>query len=186
VESSVTPLPRRGRSWLPWAAAGIAAALALFLGVSNLRLRDRADRLAGEVEAARAWLAEADTAAARLADLQSDLDLLSGPGSSVQALAGTGPAPLAHARVFLDPVTGRALLFAYDLPILQPGDVYELWAIHDGTPRAAGTFRPEEGGRARLEITGRALLEGVDALAVTVEPEPGTDAPTGEMVLVSS
>jgi hypothetical protein len=186
VDSSVTPLPRRGRPWLPWAAAGIAAALALFLGVSNLRLRDRADRLAEEVEEARVRLAEADTAAARLADLQSDLDLLSGPGSSVQALAGTGPAPLAHARVFLDPVTGRALLFAYDLPILQPGDVYELWAIHDGTPRAAGTFRPEEGGRARLEITDRALLEGVDALAVTVEPEPGTVAPTGEMVLVSS
>lgn len=186
VEPSVTPLPRRNRSWVPWTAAGIAAALALFLGVSNLRLRDRADRLAAEVEDARERLAEADSAAVRLADLESDLDLLSGPGSSVRSLAGTGPAPGAHARVFLDPATGRAILFAYDLPILQPGDVYELWAIHDGTPRAAGTFRPEEGGRARLEITDRSLLEGVDALAVTVEPEPGTEAPTGDMVLISS
>jgi hypothetical protein len=171
---------------VPWTAAGIAAALALFLGVSNLRLRDRADRLTAEVEEARERLAEADSAAVRLADLQSDLDLLSGPGSSGPTLAGTGPAPGARARVFLDPATGRALLFAYDLPILQPGDVYELWAIHDGTPRPAGTFRPGGGGRARLEITDRALLEGVDALAVTVEPEPGTGAPTGDMVLISS
>jgi hypothetical protein len=186
VEPSVTPLPRRGRPWVPWAAAGIAAALALFLGVSNLRLRDRADRLASEVEEALERLSQADSAAVRLADLQSDLELLSGPGSSVHALAGTGPTPDARARVFLDPVTGRALLFAYDLPILQPDDVYELWAIHDGTPRAAGTFRPGEGGRARLEITDRSLLEGVDALAVTVEPEPGSEAPTGQMVLISA
>lgn len=183
--ASVTLLPRR-RPWLPWAAAGIAAVLALFLGVSNLRLRDRADRMAVEVERARERVARGDTAAARLANLQSELELLSGPGSSIHALSGTGPTPNARARVFLDPVTGRALLFAYDLPILQPGDVYELWAIRDGAPRPAGTFLPGEGGRARLEITDRSLLEGVDALAVTVEPEPGTDAPTGDMVLISS
>jgi len=184
-QPSVIPLPR-GRPWLPWAAAGIAAALALFLGVSNLRLRDRADRLAAEAQEARERLAEADSAAVRLADLQSDFDLLSGPGSSVHALAGTGPAPGARARVFLDPLTGRALLFAYDLPLLQPDDVYELWAIRDGTPRAAGTFRAGAEGRARLEIADRALLKDVEALAVTVEPAPGTEAPTGDMVLISS
>ena len=182
--SPVTPLQRRDRPWGAWAAAGIAAALALFLGVSNLGLRGRAERLALELEAARERLAGADTTAARLADLRSDLELLSGPASTVHSLAGTGPTPDARARVFLDPATGRAILFAYDLPILQPGDVYELWAIHDGTPRPAGTFRPGEGGRARLEITDRSLVEGVDALAVTVEPEPGTEAPTGPMVLI--
>ncbi|HKY61707.1 MAG TPA: anti-sigma factor [Gemmatimonadota bacterium] len=180
-----TALPRK-RPWLPWAATGIAAALALSLGVSNLRLRERADRLAAEVEEARRGLAAADSAAVRLADLQSDLDLLSGPGSSVHALAGTGPAPDSRARVFLDPATGRALLFAYDLPLLQPGDVYELWAIRDGVPRAAGAFRPGADGRARLEVADRALLEDVDALAVTVEPAPGAEAPTGDMVLISS
>lgn len=183
-EPQVVRLQPRDRPWAAWAAAGIAASLALFLGVSNLRLRDRADRLALEVEEARDRLAGADTVAARLADLRSELELLSGPGSSVHSLAGTGPSPEARARVFLDPATGRAILFAYDLPILQPGDIYELWAIHDGTPRPAGTFRPGAGGRARLEITDRSLVEGVDALAVTVEPEPGTEAPTGPMVLI--
>lgn len=180
---SVTPLRPRGRGWAPW-AAGIAAALAFFLGLSNLRLRDHAGRLAAELDTTRERLAEAESRAVRLAELESELELLSGPGSSVHTLAGTGPTPGARARVFLDPATGRAILFAYELPILQPGDVYELWAIHDGTPRAAGTFRPREDGRARLEITDRALLEGVDALAVTVEPEPGTEAPTGPMVLI--
>ncbi|MGH7550157.1 MAG: anti-sigma factor [Gemmatimonadota bacterium] len=186
TEPSVVPLDRQDRSWLPWIAAGIAAALALFLGISNLQLRDRNDRLRADLETARERLAEADTAAARLAELRSDLELLAGPGSSVHALAGTGPTPEARARVFVDPATGRAILFAYDLPILQPDDVYELWAIRDGTPRAAGTFRPGPEGRARLEITDRALLEGLDALAVTVEPAPGTEEPTGDMVLISS
>ncbi|MGH7540294.1 MAG: anti-sigma factor domain-containing protein [Gemmatimonadota bacterium] len=186
AEPSVVPLHRQDRSWLPWIATGVAAALALFLGVSNLQLRDRNDRLRSDLDAARERLAEADTAVARLAELRSDLDFLAEPGSSVHALAGTGSTPEARARVFVDPATGRAILFAYDLPILQPDDVYELWAIRDGTPRAAGTFRPGPEGRARLEITDRALLEGVDTLAVTVEPAPGTEAPTGDMVLISS
>lgn len=186
VEAPAIPLPRRGVPWLPWLATGIAAALALYLGVSNQRLRDGNDRMRAELEAARGRLAAGDSAAARLAEVQSDLDLLSAPGSSVHALAGTGSTPGARARVFLDPATGRAILFAYDLPLLQPDDVYELWAIRGGTPRAAGTFRPGPEGRARLEIGDRELLEGVEALAVTVEPAPGTEAPTGEMVLISS
>ncbi|MGH7571336.1 MAG: anti-sigma factor domain-containing protein [Gemmatimonadota bacterium] len=186
AEPPVVPLHREDRSWLPWIAAGIAAVLVLFLGISNLQLRSRNDRLRSDLEAARERIAEADTAATRLAELRSDLELLAEPGSSVHALAGTGPTPEARARVFVDPATGRAILFAYDLPILQPDDVYELWAISDGTPRAAGTFRPGPEGRARLEITDRALLEGMDALAVTVEPAPGTEEPTGDMVLISS
>ena len=52
-EAPIIPTRRRGRPPLAWTAAGIAAALALWLGVSNLRLRDRADRLTHEVEAAR-------------------------------------------------------------------------------------------------------------------------------------
>ncbi len=182
-DSPVVPLRRP--VW-PWIAAGIAAALALFLGLSNLQLRDRNEGLRAALEAARERLAAADTAAARLAELRSDLELLAGPGSNVHALAGTEATPEARARVFVDPATGRAILFAYDLPILQSNDVYELWAIRDGTPRPAGTFRTGAGGRARLEITDRSLFEGLDALAVTVEPAPGTEQPTGDMVLISS
>jgi anti-sigma-K factor RskA len=84
--------------------------------------------------------------------------------------------------VFIDPGTGRAILFAFGLPILQPDELYELWAIRDGSPQPAGTFRPGPQGRARLEITD---LKGVDALAVTVEPTPGTESPTGDLVLTS-
>ena len=187
IGPSHTPVPAAPRRHIwAWIPAGMAAALALILGVSNLRLRERNERLTADLESTRERLAEADTAAARLAELRSDLELLAEPGSSILALAGTGPTPQARARVFVDPGTGRAILFAYDLPILQPGNVYQLWAIRGGTPQAAGTFRPEPAGRARLEITDPTLIDRVDALAVTVEPAPGTERPTGDMVLISS
>jgi anti-sigma-K factor RskA len=101
------------------------------------------------------------------------------------ALAGTEHEPRARARVIVDPATGRALLYAYDLPILPEGAVYELWAIRGSTPQPAGTFVVDTAGRARFEVAGAAVLEGVDALAVTVEPAPGVPLPTGRMVLLS-
>lgn len=179
---AITPIRRRP-IW-PWAAAaGVAAALALWLGVANTRLQSENRQLRADLEAAGERLAAADTVRARLAE---DLDLLAGPTSSVHALAGTGSLPQARARVFLDPATGRAILFAYELPILPPDTVYELWAIRGGKPRAAGVFRPDSDGQARLEITDASLLEGLDVLAVTVEPAPGTEQPTSQPVLISS
>ncbi len=188
---SVTP-PRAsrapgGRPVWPWAAAvAIAAALALWLGVAKTRLEDENERLRANVADAEAELAAADTAHQRLAEAREDLRVVAGPASSVHALTGSGALPDARARVFVDPATGRAILFAYDLPILAPGTVYELWAIADGTPQAAGVFQPGPDGVARLEIADASLLEDVDALAVTVEPAPGSEQPTSEPILLSS
>ncbi|HUP00754.1 MAG TPA: anti-sigma factor [Gemmatimonadota bacterium] len=187
VDSSILPLRRRPL-WPLALVGGMAAALALWLGIANSDLRRENERLAAELASARERLAAADTARARLADLQGDLEVVAGPASSVHTLTGTGTQPDsgARARVFLDPATGRAILFAYDLPILPPDTVYELWAISGGTPRAAGVFRPDEGGRARLEVSDASLLVDLEVLAVTVEPAPGTDQPTSEPVLIST
>lgn len=171
--------------WLWAAAATVAALLALGLGVANLRLKGENQQLRAEIGDAEAALARADTTRAHLDELRSDFEVLAAPAADVVQLSGSGAMPDARARVFIDPATGRALLFAYDLPILAPGTVYELWAIADGAPRAAGVFRPTPAGDARLEITDASLLADVDALAVTVEPAPGTEAPTSEPVLIS-
>ena len=129
--------------------------------------------------------ADYDSARERVAALQEKLDFVGGPGSAVHALVGTQAVPQAGARVFLDPVTGRAILFAYDLPVLSVDQLYELWAIGPAGPRPAGVFRPDDSGRARLEIEDPDLLRNVQVLAVTVEPAPGTERPTGEIILSS-
>lgn len=181
-EVGVAPIGRRA-VW-PWIVITAAAAgVALWLGVRTARIEDERARLVDELERARSALAVAESTSS---ELRGDLRLLAEPASSIRALVGTGSVPDARARVFVDPATGRALLFAYELPVLSADEVYELWAFEDGTPRPAGVFRPNADGTARLEVTDPTLLEGIDAFAVTVEPAPGVETPTGEIVLSSS
>lgn len=176
---------RGAPSWL-WAAAAVLAVLTLGLGVWAARLANERNRLLEGIERMNeARSADADSARERIAALQEKLEFVGGPGAAVHPLVGTQAVPQAGARVFLDPVTGRAILFAYDLPVLSVDQLYELWAIGPAGPRPAGVFRPDDSGRARLEIEDPDLLRNVQVLAVTVEPAPGTERPTGEIILSS-
>ena len=176
---------RRAPPWL-WAAAAVLAALSIGLGIWAARLaEDRSQLRAAIARILEERAVEADSARARLADLQGDLEFVGGPASTVHGLVGTSALPQAGARVFLDPVTGRAILFAYDLPVVSVDQLYELWAIGPEGPRPAGVFRPNDHGRALLEIRDPNVLRDVRALAVTVEPVPGADQPTGEILLSS-
>jgi hypothetical protein len=187
----VTPLPRRPVEWM--AAAALAACVAGLLAVWNVSLRSELSRLRSGLEEARrdltaveGRLAAADSARTELEAYRRDVDALASPAGSAHTLVGTSDQPNARARIFLDPQTGRAILFVYDLPVLPPQSVYELWAIKDGKPIPAGTFTPQAATRARVELENPSVLEGADVLAVTVEPAPGVPAPTGKMVLSSA
>ena len=156
------------------------------VGAQFYRLANERNRLLEGIERMNeARSADADSARERIAALQEKLEFVGGPGSAVHPLVGTQAVPQAGARVFLDPVTGRAILFAYDLPVLSVDQLYELWAIGPAGPRPAGVFRPDDSGRGRLEIEDPDLLRNVQVLAVTVEPAPGTERPTGEIILSS-
>lgn len=62
-----------------------------------------------------------------------------------------------------------------------PSDhTYQVWLIDDGQPTSAGTFDPASGvGGLQTDQS----LDDVDGVAVTVEPEGGSSAPTGIKVL---
>ena len=67
-----------------------------------------------------------------------------------------------------------------DMSVLPPGRVYQAWLISDdGTPRSLGL----------MPVSGPAVfdarLENVSAVAVTVEPEGGSQMPTTEPVVVA-
>lgn len=183
TEDAPVPIPVGGR-WM--AAAAVIAAVGLGLFYWNLQLQSDLDRAENRLEAMATRLARADSARLALRALQLDLATVASPSATVRTLAGTEEQPSARARVFVDPVTGRALLFAYDLPILPPDSVYQLWAIEGEEPRSLGTFTSSGRGPARVELETADTVRSADALAVTVEPAPGQPAPTGKMVLQSS
>lgn len=174
-EAARAPAPRRALGRGAW--LGLAAGLALAVGVGLY-----AGSLADTLEAERAARQEA---VRRLGALQERVDTVTGPGTRTVALAGQGPAASASAQAYVVPGDGRLVLYVYDLPPPPAGRTYQLWVIIDSTPVDAGTFGVDAAGRASHEVRLSSDLGGA-GVAVTVEPEGGVSAPTGDVVLAGS
>ena len=84
--------------------------------------------------------------------------------------------PKPRGRVLLNPSRG-VLLIASNLPPAPAGRIYEMWIIpKGGAPIPAGLFQTTAAGNA-LHLQEGAL--GLDStIAVTLEPEAGSAAPT--------
>jgi anti-sigma-K factor RskA len=59
-------------------------------------------------------------------------------------------------------------------------EVLQLWAIEDDQPSSMGTFRPDDDGHVEVVMEGTEPAGAV--YAVTVEPEGGSEQPTGDIV----
>jgi hypothetical protein len=170
----------------------LAAAVVLAMGA----LTWRTERNTARREAARAR-AEVETLAAKNRDLQGRLDLtqqrlevaesfrrlLAQPSTRVALLAGLPAAPLAWGRVVWSADRREAVLLTAGLPPAPAGKAYEAWVIASGPPVAAGVFRTDNIGAAVHALTRLDDVAHAKTFAVTLEPESGTSAPTGPMVL---
>ncbi len=167
------------RSFLvPALAAGFVAALAGLLLVRGERDAARGERAALEAEAAS--LRE------RLAAEVAFRELVSHPETRVVSLAGLAAAPQARARVVWHAGRDEGVLLASGLAPTPVGKAYELWIIADAAPVPAGVFQVDADGRAVFRLPAGLEFAGVKTFAVTVEPEGGTPAPTGPMVLAGA
>lgn len=114
---------------------------------------------------ARRELAERERLLA--AALRADGMTLTGPGG---------------ARARMVPADGGGLFVVAGLDEAPEGRVYQLWLLDDGHSVSAGTFEVH-GGVVGIEVD--RPLEGVDGVAVTLEPEGGSPQPTGPRILAS-
>ncbi|MEX2526665.1 MAG: anti-sigma factor [Gemmatimonadota bacterium] len=194
AEAGAGPIPfdrgsarRPGARW-GWARPLLAAAavLVVALGVWNVELRRSVAEQQTALAAVRDRLLVQDSLETALRAAREDFGTMAAPGASVFTLAGTDEQPSAWARVFVDPETGRALVLAWELPLLSEEQIYQLWALRDGVPSSIGTFSARLDGPARLELDSLEPVVGADLFAVSVEPAPGRSAPTGPIVLAGS
>jgi hypothetical protein len=172
--------PARGSRLWPYVA--IAATLAaIALGLIGLGLREDLSGVRAELDAMREHVSVADALRDSLSELVRDVSSL--VSSSPVTLTGTSPDDIGRARVFVDADAGRTLLLVDELPVLSPDKVYQLWAIRDGEPSGAGTFRLEEAGPAWIELDESTDVTGADLLTMTVEQAPGAQSPTSDPIL---
>ncbi len=185
VASNVIQMPldgRRLRAGLKFGA--IAASVAIIaLAASLFVLWNRFNNLQRQYESERTT---ADALAKQLAEEREMRELLTAPGVRLTELSGLGPGQSARARVALDPQTGRAMLFAYNLPPAPAGKAYQLWFISDPKhPVPGAVFNTDSQGRAVLHDQAPEAGRSASIFAVTLEPSGGVPAPTGEKYLLS-
>lgn len=156
-------------------AAGVAAAVLISTAVlGGVAWMSQQDARRDQVQAARQQerAAQQQELAARITTVVTDPDREQGTGR----VLGGGSADIVTAG-------GNAVFAARDLPAPPSGRTYQLWVLQDGQPlaRSAGL----------LDVTGgvtRAWVPSVPAdakLAVSVEPDGGSEQPTRGAVVVA-
>ena len=190
TSAAAPPTRSRGPSLLTWLPLAAAAALA----IGALTWRNQRDTARREVARARA---EATTLTVQNHDLQARLEatqrrlevaeafrsLVAQPSTRVATLAGLPAAPAARGRVVWSADRREAVLLTAGLPPAPAGKAYEAWVIAAGAPIAAGVFRTDNLGAAVHALPRLEDMAHAKTFAVTLEPEAGTAAPTGPMVL---
>lgn len=179
---------RSSPSYVSWLAAAASVALAVALGGYAAQLRGRVTGLESRLREAtvRAEASERQVADARRTafEAQSEVAVLAAPDLARIDLAGQPAAPSASARAFWS--RSRGLVFtASNLPAPPPGRAYQLWVLTaQPAPISAGMLTPDANGRVNARFDMPADLPRPVAMAVTLEPEGGVPAPTGDKYLV--
>jgi len=162
-------IERAGWGWVAALAAACSLIVALWLGLEK-RTTDR------ELTTARATLQQTVSDRDRL---EQAFAFLNQPETR-QVNFGQGQPRPPRGNFFLNPRMG-ILLIASNLPALPAGKVYEMWVIpKGGAPRPAGLFQSGPQGTAMHILTG--AVDSSVTLAVTVEPESGSPAPTSSVL----
>ena len=108
-----------------------------------------------------------------LDDANSVLEVLSDPNARVHETAD------GEANLVVTP-TGRAALVVRRLAPAPRGKDYEIWVFENGVPQRAGLFE-----RPGVAMLSRRVSRG-QTVAVTLEPDGGVDAPTGDPLFTAA
>ncbi len=169
--------PQRSWSWTPvWVVATAAlAVVAVWLGIER---RDQARALA-ELRL------DAQRNNVELARLTEAFALMNDPAAK-QVVFGEGAPKPPRGRVFVNPNRG-VLLLASNLPPAPRGKIYEMWIIpKGGAPLPAGLFQSEADGTAMYVRKGPVDMASTGVIAVTLEPEAGSQAPTTQPLIAAA
>lgn len=158
--------------WAPFLAA--ATLLALFAAVY---FGGRERQFAQETVLLREQLRRQTIEVTRLNEAFA---ILGGP-DTIEAGFGQGP----RGKVYVNRSRG-VVLIASNLPPAPSGKIYEMWVIPKrGKPIPAGLFQSDPNGAAMHIQTG-AVAPDAAVVAVTLEPQQGSDQPTSTPLLAAT
>ena len=102
-------------------------------------------------------------------------------------MQASAAAPKAVGRLFTAPELNALALIIYDMPPLPQGKVYQFWLIDpNGNRTSGGTFSVDAQGRGWVLIRSPKPLSNFQSVGITIEPEGGSPAPTGDKMMGTS
>ncbi len=161
--SAPARVPRRDRrlARIGWAAAALAAMLAIVLGVWGLSLRRQID----------------DQVARR----EEFMRVVTQTDAHMVPLETTEAGGVAKGVIIY--TDSQAAVWAVGLPVLQGDQVYQCWWISADNQRVSGgTFRPEGGVSIWLMLM-PADTKNFRKIGITIEPNGGNPQPQGPKVM---
>jgi len=183
ILASVGVEPAASRFWKSaWALAAVALAMVLFVVAMGNRRRD--DELADASRQLALARLDVQRSSAEVRQVRAALTLLNLPNTR-EVVFGTGPAQPPRGRIFVNRQKG-VLLMASNLPPAGGGKTYQLWLIpKGGSPVPSGLFQSDALGNALFVRAGQ-VDANTAAIAVSVEPEAGSTAPTTKPLIVAA
>jgi hypothetical protein len=172
-------LPERPR--MPWVAYLATAASLAVAFLATYQLNDaRAGREQDEKQIA-ALQARVDTQQRAIADAQSKA---SADRVAIADLAAPGAERYAVGNGVVARANDRIVIALQHVPALPKGKVYQAWTLRRGakTMTPSVTFSPDASGTAIVALPGTA--SDLTIVALSVEPEGGSKAPTTKPVFV--
>jgi anti-sigma-K factor RskA len=186
--ASIAARPARPTAWT-WLPLAAMLAIAVALGAHAMRLQERIASLESRLDTAlaRAASAERATLEARRAvdETQSAMGVLAAPDLARIDLKGEAVAPGASARALWSRQRGMVFTAA-NLPPAPRGRVYQVWVVTAQAPVSAGLLQPDPNGRDLRVFQTPPDIPAPVAVAVTLEPEGGVPAPTGDRYLIGT
>jgi anti-sigma-K factor RskA len=171
----------------PWLAAAamliVTTGMAVYVTSLQRRIRSLESELASALLRVDDGERRVTVALRAAANAEAPLAILTAPDVRRVDLAGQPAAPSASARAFWSRSRGLVIT-ASNLPALPAGRVYQLWFVTAGAPVSAGLLTPDGQGALTSTLTTPSTVPNPLALAVTLEPEGGAPAPTGDKFLV--
>lgn len=182
---NVIAMPERSRSrWSGWQRFGALAASLAFAAfiITLIVFWNRNKAMQADLTRLNKDL---QTTQEQLKHDQEVIAMFTAPDTKVMPLNGTAMAPQANARLAYNKA-GSAMMIVNGLQPAPAGKDYQIWFIVEGKPMPGGVFQPDAKGHVEMRAQLPAQALAASAFVVTLEPQGGTQAPTGEKYLLST
>jgi anti-sigma-K factor RskA len=163
-----------------WGWMGAWGAVTAGLLVATLWYSTEVQRTHTDLALARQQVTKS---ASELTRVQTVLEFLNQPETK-QVTFGKSEQQPPRGTVLVNPKSG-VLLIASNLPALPAGKTFEMWIIpKGGAPKPAGLFQADPQGTA-VHVARGAVDASTNAVAISVEPEAGSAAPSTTPIVVA-